>query len=55
MQNPSECEDHQLLPAGYGDAYLAAGSRGVSGVHVGERSGDCRELFTCELGDGNGQ
>lgn len=55
FENPAECEDHQLLPFGYGDTYLAAGSREVSGVCVGERSGDCRGLFTCELGAGNGQ
>lgn len=55
LEKPAECEDHQLLPVGYGDTYLAAGSRGVGGVRVGERSGDCRGLCTCELGDGNSQ
>lgn len=42
LENPAECEDHQLLPVGYGDTYLAA----KSVVHVWEKGREIAEGFS---------
>lgn len=55
LENLAEGGDHELLPVGFRYTHLAAGSWGVSGAHMGEWSGDCRALLTCELGDENSQ